>query len=172
MGFWHFCGFLIVYCMSRSWRKTGWICWKHKEWMELMEQENPASFSALEHSAVKHSMCLLLKQKKCCAELFISEVAHFHHLSSLSFFVQYLCSSLFNTHPFSSSILILTTASRLPAFTACAISDHYRARKLCESSAQQAVRTLSHATESHALRPFSWIRKYQKSNQKSNQPYV
>ena len=87
-----------------------------------------------------------VEAKKCCAELFISEVAHFHHLSSLSFFVQI---SLSNTHPFSSSILfvlILATTSRLPhAFTACAISAHYRARKLCESSAQQAVRTLSHA---------------------------
>ena len=129
--------------MSRSWRKTGWICWKHKEWMEPMEQQNPASFSALEHSAVKHSMCLLLKQKMLCGTLHLRGCTL---SSSLSFFVQI---SLSNTHPFSSSILfvlILATASRLPhAFTACAISAHYRARKLCESSAQQAVRTLSHA---------------------------
>ena len=84
-----------------------------------------ASISTPERSAV--CLYLLFTQKQYWAELFLLEVAHSQHLSS------------FYSTP------ILNKVSWLPnPFPTCATSVHHRARKLYASSAQQAIRPVSH----------------------------
>lgn len=96
-----------------------------------MEQQNPASFSALEHSALKHSMCLLLKQKNAVRN---SSSQRLH-----TFIIFHLCHSLSNIFVQYSSILFIYSLHSHSSHGFTASTCLYRLRNLCSLPSTKAL---------------------------------